>query len=69
MKATNKRPLNPSWLTTIQVAEEIGGVSQDQVIKWCNAKLLPGAFKLPGRSGWRIPRKALDNFIAKRARA
>jgi hypothetical protein len=63
-----KKALNTSWLTTAQVAEELGGISPHQVTKWCNALLLPGSFKLPGKSGWRIPRKALDNFIAKRAR-
>jgi hypothetical protein len=64
-----KTAMNPEWLTTSQVATEIGGITANQVTKWCGARLFPGSYKLPGKSGWRIPRKALDNFIAKRARA
>lgn len=70
MKRTvhHKLPTNQDWLTTAEVAAEIGGISPYQVSAWCKNRLLPGSFKLPGVSGWRIPRKALDNFIAKRAR-
>ncbi len=43
-------------LTDVEVARELG-VHKRSIQRWCQAKKLPGAYKV-GRS-WRIPRAAL----------
>ena len=61
-----RRPLSQNLLTSAQAADEIGYVQSRTISHWCAEGLIKGAFQLPGRSGWRIPRKSWEAFIRER---
>lgn len=52
-------------LTTSEVADALK-VSEDTVQRWAAAGDFPGAYRLPGKAGYRIPQASLDDFRQKR---
>lgn len=59
--ATRTAPA-PEWMTTYEAAVEIGNCLPAQVGRWCKDGMILGARRYPGKVGWRIPRKAWENF-------
>jgi hypothetical protein len=49
-------------LTVSQIAARFN-VNVSTARRWCNHDLLPGAFRVPGKTNpWLIPKAALDGF-------
>ena len=59
-------PSSAEWMSTHRAAAELGGVAPNGVARWCLMGLVKGAVRLPGKSGWRIPRKGWDQFLRSR---
>ena len=57
-----RRPVSAHMLTAYEAAEDVGGVNARRIIVWIKEGLIKGAFQLPGKSGWRIPRKCWEQF-------
>ena len=55
-------PRRTGYVTTVQVAADIIGVTERTIYNWINEGLIE-AHKLPGGRGWRIPLKAVAKII------